>query len=367
MKTKLRNLNIASFCLAAGLSGLDASALFGADSKKNTSTTTVTREADTERATTADRVEEQDIKVLQRDLSLGQKRKQVTWLGLATDETSEALTSQLRLDPGVGLTVTYVTPDSPAAKAGLQKNDVLVEFDGQVLVHPSQLRKLVHVRKEGDVVKLAYYRGGKKDSASVTLATTTERTGWLGGEQGWKDALPEWQGFQDKFRDTFGDAFHEQMKNLRRSLGDLRIDTEEVQKEVRRSAEEAGKAAHEALRRVTKDFRKFDPAGKVLEDLAHGKLGVSKDTTVTVNSSTGSSVRTMVKADDTGTYVIVANPRKHLTVHDESGKMVFDGEIDSTEQQAAVPKEIWEKVEPMMNKMRSDKNKLRELESESDR
>src|SRR5262249_50234646 len=148
-------------------------------------------------------------------------------------------------------------------------------------------------------------RAGKKDSASVTLSKTTERTGWLDGEQGWKDALPEWQGFQDKFRNMFGDAFHEQMKSLRQSLGDLRIENEVVQREVRRSAEEARKAAEDVLRRTTKDFKKFDPAGKVLEDLANGKLGVSKDTTVTVNSRTGSSVRTTVKADDTGTYVIV--------------------------------------------------------------
>jgi hypothetical protein len=365
MKTKTQT--VACFCLAACLSGLDASALFGADSKSNTSTTTATREADTERATTADRVEEQDIKVLERDPSLGQKRKQVTWLGLATDEASEALISQLRLDPGVGLIVTYVAPDSPAAKAGLQKNDVLVEFDGQALVHPSQLRKLVHVRKDGDAIKLVYYRAGKKDSASVTLSQTTERTGWLGAEQGWKDALSEWQGFQGKFRDTFGDAFHDQMKNLRRSLGDLRLEKEEVQREVRRGVEEARKAAEEVLRRTTKEFKKFDPAGKVLEDLAHGKLGVSKDTTVTVNSSTGSSVRTMVKADDTGTYVIVANPGKHLTVHDESGKLTFDGEIETSEQQATVPREIWDKVEPMVNKIRSAKDKRRELESESDR
>jgi hypothetical protein len=74
-----------------------------------------------------------------------------------------------------------------------------------------------------------------------------------------------------------------------------------------------------------------------------------------------------VKADDTGTYVIVANPGKHLTVHDESGKLTFDGEIETSEQQATVPREIWDKVEPMVNKIRSAKDKRRELESESDR
>jgi hypothetical protein len=187
----------------------------------------------------------------------------------------------------------------------------------------------------------------------VTLSTTT---GWFGGEEG-KEVLPEWQGFQDKFRNAFGDTLHEQMKNLRSSLNDLRIEKEQVQKEVRRSAEAARKTAEEALRGLNKDFKKFDPAGKVLEDLVDGKLGLSKDATVTINSSSGSSVRTMVKADDTGTYVIVANPRKRLTAHDDSGKLTFDGEIETSEQQATVPTEIWEKVEPMMSKMRSGKTR----------
>src|SRR5262249_28652298 len=135
MKIKNQIFNITCFSLAAFLSGVDVTALFGADSKDNTSTTAATREGDTAASASADRLEDQDTKGLDRDTAREQKRKQVTWLGLATDEASEALISQLRLDPGVGLIVTYVAADSPAAKAGMQKNDVLVECDGQALVH----------------------------------------------------------------------------------------------------------------------------------------------------------------------------------------------------------------------------------------
>src|SRR5207244_203491 len=79
---------------------------------------------------------------------------------------------QLGLDPGVGLVVTYVSSNSPAAKVGLQKHDVLVEFEGQSLVLPAQLRKLVQARKEGDSVKLKFYRAGKRETVSATLAKT---------------------------------------------------------------------------------------------------------------------------------------------------------------------------------------------------
>src|SRR5512133_1861935 len=56
-------------------------------------------------------------------------RREVAWLGLATEESSEAVTSQLGLKTGEGLIVMFVAPDSPAGKAGFQKNDLLLELD----------------------------------------------------------------------------------------------------------------------------------------------------------------------------------------------------------------------------------------------
>jgi hypothetical protein len=72
----------------------------------------------------------------------GGKKKQakpVTYLGLAVKEASEELSSQLGLKPGEGLTVILLAPGSPAEKADFHKNDVLVDLDGQMLVHPLQL------------------------------------------------------------------------------------------------------------------------------------------------------------------------------------------------------------------------------------
>jgi len=102
--------------------------------------------------------------------------KDVAWLGISTDESCEVLAAQLGLKPGEGLVVIYVEPNSPAAKAGLQKYDVLVAMGDQMLVHPGQLRKLVRLQKEGDAIKLEFYRGGKKQSTTATLSKTTDRT-----------------------------------------------------------------------------------------------------------------------------------------------------------------------------------------------
>ena len=107
--------------------------------------------------------------------------KSVTWLGVAPEEISEELGAQLPLEPGSGLIVRTVLPDSPAAKAGLQKNDVLMKIDDQLLTNPSQLRTLVAAKKDGDTVKLTYFRRGQQATMDVKLGTHRENPldSWL--------------------------------------------------------------------------------------------------------------------------------------------------------------------------------------------
>ena len=357
-------INVLAALIAVGVPALGPAISAGAELASNpvVAATALAQEKDAA-TTNGPKRDNLHLQVFAPDPFSVASRESVAWLGLATEEASEALISQLRLDPGVGLIVTYVATNSPAAKADLKKNDVLVEFDGQPLVHPEQLRKLVQVRKEGDLVSLTFYRAGEKKSASVTLARTTGRREWFNrelGDQNWERALPRFETYLKQF-DANGDVLRSRMMDLQRSLGDLRIDQEQVQHEVRRSLEQARKAAADALRHTTNDFQRFGPTARILEDLARGWVGVHKDATVTVNSS-GSSVRTMVKADDTGTYVIVANPQKRLTVHDRAGKLLFDGEIETPDQQSAVPTDIWQKVEPLVNKMGVTKDGIPEPE-----
>lgn len=91
------------------------------------------------------------------------------WLGVGSIEVSDALDSQLGLRRGEGLLVIEVITNSPAARAGLRKNDVLVELEGQRLVHPEQFRKLLQMKKEGEKVDLTLFRRGKRQVISATL------------------------------------------------------------------------------------------------------------------------------------------------------------------------------------------------------
>src|SRR5438034_5699611 len=49
----------------------------------------------------------------------------VVFLGVEASEVPSVVSEQLGLAKGFGLVVDYVTPDSPAAAAGLQQNDIL--------------------------------------------------------------------------------------------------------------------------------------------------------------------------------------------------------------------------------------------------
>jgi len=281
--------------------------------------------------------------------------RDMTLLGVTVMEAPEVLAAQLGLDPGVGLVVTYVMTNSPAAKAGFQKNDVLVEFNGQPLVHPAQLRKLVQVRKEGEVVKLTYYRAGKKQTVSATLAKTVNNFGF-------PDSFPDGHGYGDLFQlsgtsfaglsDT--DAFRKRMELFRKQMSNVRIDQKKVQEEIRRNLQESQKMYGDVLRQASNANPQLKAAlDAELKSLTAAVASMNNKSTITVRS-TGRTAKSLVTTDDSGTIVLVRNPKLYLTAHDQNGKLLFDGEIETAVEQAKVPADLWNKVEPLLKKMTTD-------------
>src|SRR6267154_773548 len=78
----------------------------------------------------------------------------VTYLGVDTSQVPTVVSDQLGLAKGFGLVVDYVEPNSPAATAGVQQNDILKMLNDQILIEPSQLRKLLQTFPEGAEVTL---------------------------------------------------------------------------------------------------------------------------------------------------------------------------------------------------------------------
>ncbi len=68
--------------------------------------------------------------------------------------------------------MTGVQPGSPAEKAGLVPGDVVIEWNGQKVIEPSELRLLVAGTKIGTTVPVRILREGRAQTLQVTV---TER------------------------------------------------------------------------------------------------------------------------------------------------------------------------------------------------
>lgn len=76
----------------------------------------------------------------------------------------------------IGAVLEAVTPDGPAAKAGLQAGDIVVTFDGKALGAKTgsageRLIDLARELEEGDTIRVAIRRG--KDAKTVTIVPET--------------------------------------------------------------------------------------------------------------------------------------------------------------------------------------------------
>lgn len=71
------------------------------------------------------------------------------------------------VEEGKGVKVLDVDSETPAAKAGLQKDDIITEIDGKSIDSVDDLRARVKDMKEGESFKLSYQRGGKTQTTEI--------------------------------------------------------------------------------------------------------------------------------------------------------------------------------------------------------
>lgn len=97
------------------------------------------------------------------------KGKKVAVLGVGGSPVSESLSSHLGIEPGQGMVLTLVEPNSAAARMGLKVHDVIIEFDGQPITNQQSLKNAVLSRKPGDEATVAYIHQSEKKEAKVAL------------------------------------------------------------------------------------------------------------------------------------------------------------------------------------------------------
>jgi serine protease Do len=91
------------------------------------------------------------------------------WLGVEIGEVTPEKAKDLKLAAQRGVVVMDVEPDGPAAKAGLKENDVITQYEGQVVEGTMQFRRLVRETPMGRTVPLVVSRNGATQNIAVEL------------------------------------------------------------------------------------------------------------------------------------------------------------------------------------------------------
>jgi serine protease Do len=96
------------------------------------------------------------------------------WLGVAIQSISPDLLKAFNLDDTQGALVSDVMADGPAAKAGLQRGDVIIGFQGNKVQDSTELPRMVAAIAPGTKVQVEILRSGKKMTIPITLGTLAE-------------------------------------------------------------------------------------------------------------------------------------------------------------------------------------------------
>jgi serine protease Do len=94
------------------------------------------------------------------------------WLGVTIQDLDQDIAREMKLASTNGVLISDVQPGGPAAKAGLQRGDVVIRINGQATDSTGRLRNIVAASGSGGKVKLEFVRAGKRQSVDVALGET---------------------------------------------------------------------------------------------------------------------------------------------------------------------------------------------------
>ena len=96
------------------------------------------------------------------------------WLGVRIQPVTETIAAGLDAADVRGALVTEVTPESPAAAAGLETGDLILSYDGRDVDDPRHLARLVSETPAGRTVAFGIVRDGRAAERSVEIGELVE-------------------------------------------------------------------------------------------------------------------------------------------------------------------------------------------------
>ena len=96
------------------------------------------------------------------------------WLGVMIQKVTPELAQSFNLPQAGGALVADVVDGSPAAKAGMQRGDIITTFDGSTIHDMHELPRVVANTQVGKQVKVDALRQGKPKTFTVTITALKE-------------------------------------------------------------------------------------------------------------------------------------------------------------------------------------------------
>ncbi len=106
------------------------------------------------------------------------------WLGVSIQELTPELSSQFGITETKGVLVSDVMDDSPAKKAGFERADVIIEYDGKPMDSPTHLRNAVAQTPVGKKVVVKLIRDKKPKTIDLTIVEQPKSMSQNGDEDG---------------------------------------------------------------------------------------------------------------------------------------------------------------------------------------
>ena len=250
-----------------------------------------------------------------------------------TDEERAALGA--KLPPGAGLRVGVVDPEGPAVDQ-LQPGDILVRFDDQLLVNFDQFRSLVQMRQPGDTVKFSVLRNGAAMTVPVRLALR-----------------PPSVEVNDRPRNKSAPA----AEALKQDAGGARTiqigpgfvinigpGAANFPPEIMQQLEELQSRGLLAQPGMAPGLRARKGAAVDDDEPGQARPGVSTRSSRSFSFGIGSGMTSSSRThlvDDAGSVTVEdKDGKRHATVKDADGKVLFDGDITTEEQRAKLSDDV---------------------------
>lgn len=231
-----------------------------------------------------------------------------TYLGVVIESVPDVLRDYIDLPKGVGLLFSRIAADSPAERAGLRDNDIIVMFDDQLVVNYSQLSTLIDLKGPGAEVPLQILRKGEEMHLTVVLEERVRKGGGYAvpdvpeppelpdaDEMGvFMERIEEWIPGSVKVLIDENEQVHVDLDDLKEDLEDLKL----------------------KVHRIT---RSSSPAPEIVRE--YGDLGARrtvvhvKDRTVNYRNEDGKLV---IQSSDAG---------QRAMVWDKGGQLIYSGNL----------------------------------------